>query len=353
MGTIDEDVVFPRAVTLKGDHSVSAESVHVGQRVGVAGMTRAANVRTGKARAGSVRADEVSTRTLMAGDSGKIRVEGTLRVSGSIVYTPPSIDIAASPFDVQEEEPSAIVDPSGADKKDPFHALATQLAPQLAPKKQSSFLEIEEDGAAKAISRAARSLDAAVRADLPHAPWRRVSLDTFESVALAQGWHVSSVGRGGGGAISNEATGLQTVAQNASLLSHCGDGNLFLGGHCRAGGDHELFKRWESLPPHTELRLTARVHFIDSWDGEAAFMSVDGHTVWTSAKAARQRPADAASPHLSVCGDHGVADAVIGKKIDIVVPHRDALASIRFGTYLDEHACDESFGIDDVALYVH
>ena len=48
-----------------------------------------------------------------------------------------------------------------------------------------------------------------------------------------------------------------------------------------------------------------------------------------------------------------MADAVIGKKIDIVVPHSGASASIRFGTILDEHACDESFGVDDVALYVH
>jgi hypothetical protein len=321
----------------------------VGKRVGVAGTTRAANLHAGKVRAGSVRADEVATRTLMAGDSGKIRVEGTLRVSGSIVYTPPSIDIAASPFDAAEEEPSAIVDPSGASKKDPFDAVATKLA-----NAQSSFLEVEEDGGVATHGRAARAVNMEVRADLPHAPWRRVSLDTFESAALAQGWHVSSVSNGGGGAISQEdAAQRQSVAQNASLLSHCGDGNLFLGGHCRAGGDHELFKQWEALPPHTELRLSASVHFIDSWDGEAAFMSVDGHTVWTSAKAARQRPAGDASPHLSVCGDNRFADAVIGKKIDIVVPHREALASIRFGTFLDEHACDESFGIDDVALYVH
>ena len=335
MGTIDQDVVFPRAVTLTGDSSVHADEVHVAKRVGVAGSARADNVQSRKAKVGAVRTGEVSTRTLIAGDTGKIRVEGTLRVSGSIVYTPPSIDISASPFDATEEEPSAI-DASGEGKQSPFKALAQQ-----AKMMRSSFLEVEEDGGATLGSRDNNMVEV-LRADVPHEPWRRVSLDTFESSALARGWHISDVAGVG-----------QSVAQNSSLLSHCGDGNLFLGGHCRSGGDHVLFKKWESLPPHSELRLSAKVHFIDSWNNEAAYMSIDGHTVWTSAKAARQRPVGRAVPNLSVCGDERVADAVIGKKIDIVVPHRDALASVRFGTFLDEHACDESFGIDDVALYVH
>ena len=343
MGTVDQDVVFPRGVKLTGDHSVRADEVHVAKRVGVAGNTRTSNLHARKAKATSVRSDEVATRTLAAGDSGKIRVEGTLRVSGSIVYTPPSIDIAASPFDAVEEEPSAIDDPSGAGKKSPFSPVKTQIA-----NKQGSFLEVEEDGGLVGMgSRSATDrLNTVLRADMPHAPWRRISLDTFESVALAKGWHVSS----SEGAA--EVAERQSVAQNASLLSHCGDGNMFLGGHCRAGGEHELTKQWKALPPHSELRLSASVHFIDSWDGEAAYMSVDGRTVWTSAKEARQRPAGDASPHISLCGDDRMADAVIGKKIDIVVPHSGASASIR-SNVLDEHACDESFGVDDVALYVH
>ena len=99
MGTVDQDVVFPRGVKLTGDHSVRADEVHVAKRVGVAGNTRTSNLHARKAKATSVRSDEVATRTQAAGDSGKIRVEGTLRISGSADAT--RAGIAAS-FDAVE-----------------------------------------------------------------------------------------------------------------------------------------------------------------------------------------------------------------------------------------------------------
>ena len=324
MGTIDKDVVFPRAVKLTGGSGIHADEVNAGKRLSVAGKTQTSNLHAQKVQGSTAGANEVSTRTLRAGDSGKIRVEGTLRISGSIVYTPPTIDISASPFDAEEEEPT-VLDAKKAGKASPFKSVGRELAEQKA---KVNFLQVEEDHISNTNS------------DMAHEPWRRISLDTFESSALAQGWHIAT----GDGAA-------QSVSQNSSLLSHCGDGNMFLGGHCRAGGEHEISKSFAGLPLHKELRISARVHFIDSWDGEAAYMSIDGQTVWTSAKTARRN--DAGSTTVSLCGDKLLADAVLGKRIDIVVPHDEPAALIRFGTFLDQHACDESFGIDDVALYVH
>merc|ERR1711988_154023 len=38
--------------------------------------------------------------------------------------------------------------------------------------------------------------------------------------------------------------------------------------------------------------------------------------------------------------------------VDVVVPHTEPSVLLSFGNTLDEHACDESFGVDDVMLHV-
>ena len=38
--------------------------------------------------------------------------------------------------------------------------------------------------------------------------------------------------------------------------------------------------------------------------------------------------------------------------IDVSIPHSDDKVMISFGTTLKRHACDESFGIDDVMIYI-
>ena len=43
---------------------------------------------------------------------------------------------------------------------------------------------------------------------------------------------------------------------------------------------HTLSKIFDSLPPHTEVRVKARFHFIDKWNGENAYLKVDGGYAW-------------------------------------------------------------------------
>lgn len=66
----------------------------------------------------------------------------------------------------------------------------------------------------------------------------------------------------------------QVLQSLDSMVSRCADGNPFLGGPCAAGGAVPLTRTLRELPPHTQVRITARVHFIDNWRGESAFAQV-------------------------------------------------------------------------------
>jgi len=179
---------------------------------------------------------ELQTRSLApSAPGGQIRVEGKFRVSGSVAYTPPIIDLAASPF--------------------------------------SSFLQTGED---------VDSIDviASVSSDAPHQPWRRISYDTFDS--NTNDWQIRNIDNTT--THSTTSTTPTNPTNSLQILSHCGDHNLFLGGHCKAGGQHVLHKQVDlsATGHHVELRVVAHVHMIDSWDGEIAWMKVDGNVVWTT-----------------------------------------------------------------------
>jgi len=67
-----------------------------------------------------------------------------------------------------------------------------------------------------------------------------------------------------------------------SLNDHgfCGSPqDSFLGGHCKFAAS-KTARRYTTLPPHTRVRITARIHFIDQWNDESVFMMVDGNPVW-------------------------------------------------------------------------
>eukprot|EP01069_Polyplicarium_translucidae_P004209 Polyplicarium_translucidae@DN2525_c0_g2_i1.p1 len=63
-------------------------------------------------------------------------------------------------------------------------------------------------------------------------------------------------------------------------ISSCGlSGDAFLGGHCKFGGK-TVTRRHTLLPAHERLKVTARLHFLDEWEGESLFIRVDGSLVW-------------------------------------------------------------------------
>ena len=75
-----------------------------------------------------------------------------------------------------------------------------------------------------------------------------------------------------------------------------GGGGAHLGGHCQTAGT-TVRRRFDNLPQHTHLRLQARYHFIDSWEGETAFLQIDGKTAWMDSADSRSGP-----PGINVAG---------------------------------------------------
>ena len=90
------------------------------------------------------------------------------------------------------------------------------------------------------------------------------------------------------------------------------------------------------------LRVGARVHFVDGWEGETAFLQVDGAYAWVDT--ARAHPNG-----LNLAGGPQ-PDARFGVPVDAVVAHTAPSVLLEIGSTLDEHACDESYGVDDVQV---
>jgi hypothetical protein len=126
----------------------------------------------------------------------------------------------------------------------------------------------------------------------------------------------------------------------------CDGNDHHLAGHCN-NVEGEVKKTFSGLGEHKFVRLQARYHFLDSWEGEQAFAKIGDRTVWTEVNDVRGMHPKA----LNACGgDH--PDLKMSVPIDVVVPHTGSDISVSFGANLDEHPCNESFGVDDVMISV-
>jgi hypothetical protein len=163
-------------------------------------------------------------------------------------------------------------------------------------------------------------------------PWQLVTHERFPSTDVLQWTHMNS-------------EGFESSSENA--LTHCGDHNLFLGGHCSSHGSGESSRIFKSLPAHTMVRITARFHFIDSWDGESAYAKVNGEVVWLDAHSSSAPTTGG----ISLCGG-SAADSKMGTLIDVAVPHTGDSLTLAFGSTLDQNSCEESWGVDDIEIFV-
>lgn len=124
-------------------------------------------------------------------------------------------------------------------------------------------------------------------------------------------------------------------------------GRKILGGHCVEKATPELTKTWESLPPHSQVRVVAKYLFIDSWDGESGYLKVDGNTMWVDS----YNHATGDSAHgINLCGNE-TPERKLFVPIDVTLSHSGPSLTLSFGATTDEHSCDESFGIDSVMVF--
>ena len=104
-------------------------------------------------------------------------------------------------------------------------------------------------------------------------------------------------------------------------------------------------KRFDGLPKHTALRVVATVHFLDDWQGETAYLTLDGHFAWTQAHSERGSVAA-----INVCGRNRYPESRFSQGIDVTVPHNAAEVAVAFGSSL---ATDQAmFGVSSVAVYI-
>ena len=140
--------------------------------------------------------------------------------------------------------------------------------------------------------------------------------------------------------------------------------DFFLGGACTLGSGI-VTKTFTRLPAHKEVRIKATMNFIDRWRGEQAWIKLGGSYVWLDTVGQADPATDAASAVVarqlngatgmkSVCGNEKYMELALGKLVDVAKRHDNDELTIEFGTSLGDQvdACEQSWGIDDVQVYV-
>jgi hypothetical protein len=126
----------------------------------------------------------------------------------------------------------------------------------------------------------------------------------------------------------------------------CGSWSTLLGGYgIIAGGEIDITVDTYAIS-HTETWVELAYAKLDSWDGELAYVEVDGTTVW--------------SDNLyyydgsEVCGWNRGWSGSYDDLHDIseITGHTAGSLTLVAGSTLDQSSTDESFGIDDVMIWL-
>lgn len=135
-------------------------------------------------------------------------------------------------------------------------------------------------------------------------------------------------------------------------VSQCG-GVFMLGGYCKFGTG-EVNKTFNGLPPHKQLKVSAKYHFIDRWIGETGYMKLDvgvqdcNVAVWSE-----QHMVDGAKNGIDLCGNAATPEGKFAVPVDVTVPHSKDSVTVTFGATIGSaDSCDESWGISAVEVYV-
>ncbi len=128
-----------------------------------------------------------------------------------------------------------------------------------------------------------------------------------------------------------------------NTTTNCGQSSAMLGGYnAFAGGT--VTKTLTNLPTHSEIKVEFDYNFIDSWDGESGTFDLDGTRRWSYARGG------AGSGDPNICG--GAWGDGLKFPVEITVAHTASTAQLRPGSTLDQGATDESWGIDNLRVYV-
>ncbi len=133
---------------------------------------------------------------------------------------------------------------------------------------------------------------------------------------------------------------------SAGSVQGCGSYGPILGG-ANQFGKGALTSKKVAAPAHSQVKLALAYVRIDSWDGESGVVQVDGNNVWTKKGTGAWHPL---FHDGDVCGDNAYTDDEWG--VAFSGPHSGATVTVTVTSTLDQDAGDESFGVDNVALWV-
>ena len=134
-------------------------------------------------------------------------------------------------------------------------------------------------------------------------------------------------------------------------IGNCGNSpDLFLGGHCKFS-DTVLTKTF-TLPAHSYVKLQLSFHFFDRWESESAYLKVDGNYVWSeSYLACNNLHSDLCMyKGIDTCGDD-FPDRM-GYPVRYVGAHTHSSMEVEVSTTLDRDACEVSWAIDDIQIFI-
>ena len=99
---------------------------------------------------------------------------------------------------------------------------------------------------------------------------------------------------------------------------------------------------------HTEAWVELEYMALDSWDGEFMYIKLDGSAVWSVAQN------NHSSTYGEVCGwDRGYYGSYDSMhEVSEVISHTDSEIQLIAGSTLNQAATDESFGIDNVWMWI-
>jgi len=177
--------------------------------------------------------------------------------------------------------------------------------------------------------------------------------DDFEIVnpeAPLQQWlitHIDTFSNGTDGWDSENGPALET--------SVCG-GLSMIGGPCKTS--HHVITKTYELPKHAQIQVTARVHFLDNWDDDTAFMKLSTAggevTAWTEQYTwCPQFFTMMCAKGNSACGKEEYPDR-LSKLVSVTLPHQEPTLTIKFGTNIPEIVppCEVSYGVSSVMIEV-
>ena len=129
---------------------------------------------------------------------------------------------------------------------------------------------------------------------------------------------------------------------SAAATSSCG-GDMLLGGYGNIAWGTLQITVDTDAHAHTEARVATEYWAIDSWDNETGWIDIDGTNLWFDVLVHTNAPG-------YVCGTTSWGDQTVD--IDQTITHSASTLFYSAGSNLDQGSADESFGVDDVLVWI-